>query len=174
MVELRRARSRGRHALAWEDLSQRRPWSARHREVPGHWQARILELVHFRVRHQNPMDEWKPERVGRYRRKVPRRIPRAIPDQRFNELFAALPSNRDRALVAFWISTAPTGTGSASHTSSSPVGSCPMSSKPAICSPTAAADLSRPSDDLRVRSSQGSLPEREQVDAGSKPKSEGE
>ena len=30
---------------------------------------------------------------------------RAIPDQRFNELFAALPSNRDRALVAFWIST---------------------------------------------------------------------
>jgi integrase len=27
------------------------------------------------------------------------------PDEAFNELFAALPSNRDRALVAFWIST---------------------------------------------------------------------
>ena len=26
-------------------------------------------------------------------------------DELFNELFAALPSNRDRALVAFWIST---------------------------------------------------------------------
>ena len=43
--------------------------------------------------------------MGRYRPKVPKRIPRAIPDERFNELFGALPSNRDRALVAFWIST---------------------------------------------------------------------
>jgi site-specific recombinase XerD len=55
--------------------------------------------------HRNPMDKWKAERVGRYRPKVPRRIPRAIPDDRFNELFAALPSHRDRALVAFWVST---------------------------------------------------------------------
>ncbi|WP_245673051.1 site-specific integrase [Nocardia lijiangensis] len=55
--------------------------------------------------HRNPMDGWAHERVGRYRPKMPRRIPRAIPDQRFNELFAALRSNRDRALVAFWIST---------------------------------------------------------------------
>jgi site-specific recombinase XerC len=51
------------------------------------------------------MDGWTRERVGRYRPKVPQRVPRAIPDQEFNELFAALPSNRDRALVAFWIST---------------------------------------------------------------------
>ena len=55
--------------------------------------------------HHNPMDDWNHERVGRYRPTVPRRIPRAIPDDRFNELFAALGSNRDRALVAFWIST---------------------------------------------------------------------
>jgi site-specific recombinase XerD len=55
--------------------------------------------------HHNPMDDWNNERVGRYRPTVPRRIPRAIPDDRFNELFAALSSNRDRALVAFWIST---------------------------------------------------------------------
>jgi integrase len=55
--------------------------------------------------HHNPMDEWKHERMGRYRPSAPRRIPRAIPDDRFNELFAALSSNRDRALVAFWIST---------------------------------------------------------------------
>ena len=55
--------------------------------------------------HHNPMDGWPRDRVGRYRPKVPNRIPRAIPDQRFNELFGALPSNRDRALVAFWIST---------------------------------------------------------------------
>jgi len=55
--------------------------------------------------HHNPMQQWRPERVGRYRPTVPRRVPRAIPDDRFNELFAALSSNRDRALVAFWIST---------------------------------------------------------------------
>jgi integrase len=55
--------------------------------------------------HHNPMDEWRPERTGRYRPTVPRRIPRAIPDEWFNRLFASLPSDRDRALVAFWIST---------------------------------------------------------------------
>lgn len=31
--------------------------------------------------------------------------PRSIPDEWFNALFAALPSHRDRAMVAFWIST---------------------------------------------------------------------
>ena len=55
--------------------------------------------------HHNPMEAWKHDRVGRYRPKVPQRIPRAIPDERFNTLFTALPSNRDRAMVAFWIST---------------------------------------------------------------------
>jgi site-specific recombinase XerD len=51
------------------------------------------------------MDEWRPERTGRYRPTVPKRIPRAIPDDWFNRLFASLGSDRDRALVAFWIST---------------------------------------------------------------------
>ena len=55
--------------------------------------------------HHNPLDEWRPERTGRYRPTVPKRIPRAIPDGWFNKLFASLPSDRDRALVAFWIST---------------------------------------------------------------------
>jgi integrase len=55
--------------------------------------------------HHNPMDEWQPDRAGRYRPSVPRRIPRSIPDEWFNALFAALPSNRDRAMIAFWIST---------------------------------------------------------------------
>jgi site-specific recombinase XerD len=36
---------------------------------------------------------------------VAQRPPRAIPDEMFELLFAALPSHRDRALVAFWIST---------------------------------------------------------------------
>jgi site-specific recombinase XerC len=43
--------------------------------------------------------------VGRYRPRLPRRIPRGIPDERFDEIFAALASDRDRALVAFWVSS---------------------------------------------------------------------
>jgi len=55
--------------------------------------------------HRNPMDPFSAERAGRYRPKKPRRIPRQIPDVRFDELFARLGSHRDRALLAFWIST---------------------------------------------------------------------
>ena len=32
-------------------------------------------------------------------------VPRSVPDCDFNEIFAALPSHRDRALVAFYVST---------------------------------------------------------------------
>ena len=51
------------------------------------------------------MEPFRNERTGLYRPKVPRRIPRIIPDDLFNELFARLGSHRDRALVAFWVST---------------------------------------------------------------------
>ena len=54
--------------------------------------------------HHNPMSEFRRDRVGRYRPRVARRIPRGIPDEKFDEIFAALPSDRDRALVAFWVS----------------------------------------------------------------------
>jgi site-specific recombinase XerD len=55
--------------------------------------------------HHNPADPFPRQRSGLFRPRVPRRVPRQIPDAVFNELFARLPSNRDRALVAFWIST---------------------------------------------------------------------
>ncbi|AJC59523.1 tyrosine-type recombinase/integrase [Streptomyces sp. 769] len=55
--------------------------------------------------HHNPIEPWRPERRGRYRPSVPVTMPRSIPDERFNELFAALGSHRDRALVAFWVSS---------------------------------------------------------------------
>jgi site-specific recombinase XerC len=51
------------------------------------------------------MDQFAPKRVGLYRPRQPKRAPRQIPDEVFNELFARLSSDRDRALVAFWIST---------------------------------------------------------------------
>ena len=55
--------------------------------------------------HHNPMEPAGNERVGRYRPTVASRIPRSIPDEEFNEIFARLPSHRDRALVAFYVST---------------------------------------------------------------------
>jgi site-specific recombinase XerC len=55
--------------------------------------------------HRNPMEPFRNERAGLYRPRLPKRIPRHIPDEKFNELFATLGSDRDRALVAFWIST---------------------------------------------------------------------
>lgn len=54
--------------------------------------------------HHNPMEPFRNERAGRYRPRLPQRIPRRIPDERFNQLFAQLGSNRDRALVALWVS----------------------------------------------------------------------
>ncbi len=55
--------------------------------------------------HHNPMEPFRNERSGLYRPKVPSRIPRSITDADFNEIFARLPSHRDRALVAFYVST---------------------------------------------------------------------
>jgi integrase len=55
--------------------------------------------------HHNPMEPFAAERRGRYRPKVVARTPRSIPDEQFDRLFARLGSHRDRALVAFWVST---------------------------------------------------------------------
>jgi Site-specific recombinase XerD len=55
--------------------------------------------------HHNPMEPHQNERSGLYRPKVASRVPRAVPDDEFNEIFAGLRSHRDRALVAFYVST---------------------------------------------------------------------
>jgi integrase len=56
--------------------------------------------------HRNPMDPFPRQRAGLFRPRVARRLPRQIPDEVFNDLFARLGSHRDRALAAFWVSTA--------------------------------------------------------------------
>jgi integrase len=56
--------------------------------------------------HHNPMEPYRNERAGLYRPRVVKRVPRNIADAEFNEIFARLPSHRDRALVAFYVSTA--------------------------------------------------------------------
>lgn len=55
--------------------------------------------------HRSPMEPPSRAQTGRYRPRVPVRLPRQIPDERFAELFAALSSHRDRALVSLWVST---------------------------------------------------------------------
>jgi site-specific recombinase XerD len=51
------------------------------------------------------MDPFPRGRAGLFRPRLPQRVPRCIPDGQFSELFARLGSHRDRALVAFWVST---------------------------------------------------------------------
>ena len=55
--------------------------------------------------HHNPMEPHRGERSGLYRPRLARQAPHHIPEEKFNQLFAALGSHRDRALVAFWVST---------------------------------------------------------------------
>lgn len=55
--------------------------------------------------HHNPMEPFAPHRRGPYRQKVPERAPRGLSDHLFDELFASLTSNRDRALLAFYVSS---------------------------------------------------------------------
>jgi site-specific recombinase XerD len=55
--------------------------------------------------HHNPMEPFGKQPAGLFRPRLPSRIPRQIPDEEIDRLFAALPSDRDRALVAFWVST---------------------------------------------------------------------
>ncbi|MFD9536261.1 tyrosine-type recombinase/integrase [Streptomyces sp. NPDC060010] len=55
--------------------------------------------------HHNPMEPFRHEGKGRYRPRVPKKLPRRISDEMFNALFAALKYNRDRALLSAWVST---------------------------------------------------------------------
>jgi len=56
--------------------------------------------------HHNPLDPFRPEGRIRYNPKIPKARPREIPDERWNDLFGALRSNRDRAILSLDISNA--------------------------------------------------------------------
>jgi len=56
--------------------------------------------------HHDPMMSFVPGRRADFQPKLPRQQPRGMPDAAFDALFVGLSSNRDRALVAFYISTA--------------------------------------------------------------------
>ena len=54
--------------------------------------------------HHNPLEPFRPGGRLRYNPKLPVQRPRSIPDDRWLELFGALRSNRDRALLALAVS----------------------------------------------------------------------
>ena len=54
--------------------------------------------------HHNPMMPFRPEGKLRYNPKVPRRRPRALTDEAWDELFDTLTCHRDRALLALTVS----------------------------------------------------------------------
>jgi integrase/recombinase XerD len=54
--------------------------------------------------HHNPLDPYRVEGRILYNPKIAKRRPRDMPDERWDELFAALGSNRDRAILALTIS----------------------------------------------------------------------
>lgn len=55
--------------------------------------------------HGNPMLPVLPHRRAAYRQKVPERLPRALPEELWTELFAAMRCHRDRAILATYISS---------------------------------------------------------------------
>lgn len=55
--------------------------------------------------HHNPEDPFPPMRRASLRQKEPTRVPRAMPDAEFDRFFGRLRCNRDRALVAFYVSS---------------------------------------------------------------------
>jgi site-specific recombinase XerD len=55
--------------------------------------------------HHNPMEPYVPHRRAAYQPRLPRQLPRSIPNRLFDELFAAMGCNRDRAILAFYVST---------------------------------------------------------------------
>jgi integrase len=55
--------------------------------------------------HHNPLEPVPVLRRAAYRQKQPQRAPRAIPDGLFDELFAAMGCDRDRALLALYVTT---------------------------------------------------------------------
>jgi integrase len=55
--------------------------------------------------HHNPLQPYRPEGGLRYNPRLPKQRPRAIPDDRWDALFAALRCHRDRAIAALAVSS---------------------------------------------------------------------
>lgn len=76
----------------------------------GRGEGRVLNPIQRASRgrrpneHHNPMEPFRAERRLRYNPPVPRRRPRTLTDDQWRDVFAALRSHRDRALLALAVS----------------------------------------------------------------------
>ena len=68
--------------------------------------VRLDRSAHRPHAHHNPLDVFRNEGRIAYNPKLPKQAPRALPDERWTDLFGALRSNRDRALLAVTVSSA--------------------------------------------------------------------
>jgi site-specific recombinase XerD len=55
--------------------------------------------------HHNPMEPFRAHRRAPLRQRSPQRVSRGLGDRAFDELFASMGCDRDRALLAFYVST---------------------------------------------------------------------
>jgi integrase len=55
--------------------------------------------------HHSPLEPFRLHRRGAYRQKQPERLPRAVPDEVLDDLFAGLACNRDRALFHMFLAS---------------------------------------------------------------------
>ncbi|MFB7763545.1 tyrosine-type recombinase/integrase [Streptomyces xiamenensis] len=67
--------------------------------VPEAAERRVL------LGHRSPIESRLPMRRAPLRQKTPDRVPRSIPEPLWEELFAAMGHDRDRALLAFYVSS---------------------------------------------------------------------
>lgn len=57
------------------------------------------------LRHRSVLEDPPPYRRARLRPKIPARVVRSIPERLFDDLFACMRNDRDRALLAFYVSS---------------------------------------------------------------------
>ncbi len=69
-------------------------------------QTFALSLVDRRRNaHHNPLEPWPQHRRGLYRQRQPKRVPRALTDELWAEVFDALQHDRDRAILCLLVSS---------------------------------------------------------------------
>ena len=76
-------------------------------QVAGHETANeLLSGKRRRHPHHNPLEPWTRQARGRFRQRQPRRLPRALSDSLWAELFADVEHDRDRAILCLLVSSA--------------------------------------------------------------------
>ncbi|MBV8915812.1 MAG: site-specific integrase [Acetobacteraceae bacterium] len=68
--------------------------------------SKLLTGRRRRNTHHNPLEPWTKQTRGRFRQRQPRRLPRALGDDLWAELFASLEHDRDRAILCLLVSSA--------------------------------------------------------------------